>query len=213
MNINTKTVATDNIEEGEELFVLPLTDVLSVETSELGKLLPRELRELDEWLSLVLVLIYEYGQGEKSSWYPYLDILPTNFDTLAFWTPQELAELLGSAVLSKIGTKEANELFRNQILPIVQAHSEKFGTYAPAFAGSDAEDVLLGLAHRMATLIMAYAFDLESEQFDTESEDGSQAFVLPKGMVPLADMLNADGDRNNVSHKDVLLQTAWRMFS
>ena len=197
-------VAIDDIGEGEELFSLQLADVLSVETSELRRLIPKELQNIDEWLSLVLVLIYEYGQGEKSSWRPYLDILPTQFDTLAFWTPYELAELQGSAVLSKIGRHEADRTFSTQLLPIVKAHSDVFGEYASAFRGPDAESVLLGLAHQMATRIMAYAFDLEVEQLDVESEDmASLEYVLPKGMIPLADMLNADGDKNNVSERSI----------
>jgi len=51
---NACTVALDDIEKGEELFALQLADVLSVETSRLSKLLPQELENLDEWLSLVL---------------------------------------------------------------------------------------------------------------------------------------------------------------
>ena len=197
-------VAIDDIGEGEELFSLPLADVLSIETSELRRLIPQEVQKLDEWLSLVLVLIYEYGQGERSSWRPYLDILPTQFDTLAFWTPQELAELQGSAVMKKIGRDEADRTFSTQLLPIVKAHSDAFGEYASAFKGPDSQSVLLSLAHQMATLIMAYAFDLEVEQPDLESEDmGSPEYVLPKGMIPLADMLNADGDKNNVSERDI----------
>ena len=197
-------VAIDDIGEGEELFSLQLADVLSVETSELRRLIPKELQNIDEWLSLVLVLIYEYGQGERSSWRPYLDILPTQFDTLAFWTPHELAELQGSAVLNKIGRHEADRTFSTQLLPIVKAHSDVFGEYASVFRGPDAESVLLGLAHQMATLIMAYAFDLEVEQPDVESEDmRSPDYVLPKGMIPLADMLNADGDKNNVSERNI----------
>jgi SET domain-containing protein 6 len=54
----------------------------------------------------------------------------------------------------------------------------------------------------MGSLIMAYAFDVEpatprkdvdEEGFAEEEEDEA----LPKGMIPLADMLNADADRNN----------------
>lgn len=193
-------MALEDIELHEELFALQLADVLSVETSTLQKLLSQELQNLDEWLSLVLVLIYEYGQGEQSAWHPYLDILPAHFNTLAFWTPQELEELQGSAVVKKIGTEEADEAFISRLLPIVKGQPDIFGNYAPAFRGPDAESVLLKLAHTMATLIMAYGFDLEAESPDTDSEvKVSQDYRVPKGMIPLADMLNADGDFINVS--------------
>lgn len=170
-----------------------------METSELWSILRQELQELDEWLSLVLVLIYEYGRGETSPWYPYLNILPSEFDTLAFWTPQELQGLQGSAVLRKIGRAEADETFNTRLFPIIRAHPGIFAADS-GLATPVNEGTLLGLAHRMATLIMAYAFDLEPEQSNTESEDEeSQDGNLAKGMIPLADMLNADGDRNNVS--------------
>ena len=56
----------------------------------------------------------------------------------------------------------------------------------------------------MGSTIMAYAFDLEKSSqskneedgWEEDSEDGEGA-ALPKGMVPMADMLNADADRNN----------------
>ena len=54
-------------------------------------------------------------------------------------------------------------------------------------------------AHIMATLIMAYAFDLEEQQEDESDNASSYIQSLSKGMVPLADMFNADADRNNVS--------------
>jgi SET domain-containing protein 6 len=52
---------------------------------------------------------------------------------------------------------------------------------------------------------MAYAFDIEkSEDDDDEPEDENDGYMtddeeeqLSKGMVPLADLLNADADRNN----------------
>lgn len=144
--------------------------------------------------------MYEYGQGEQSAWHPYLDILPARFNTLAVWTPQELEELQGSAVVKRIYLEEADEAFKSRLLPIVKVHPDIFGKYAPAFRGPDAESVLLKLAHTMSTLMMAYGFDLEAKHPDTDSEDReSQDHRVPKGMIPLADMLNADGDYNNVS--------------
>jgi SET domain-containing protein 6 len=57
----------------------------------------------------------------------------------------------------------------------------------------------------MGSTIMAYAFDLEKVTGE-EDEGDDEGFVsddegvtMPKGMVPLADMLNADADRNNVA--------------
>lgn len=59
----------------------------------------------------------------------------------------------------------------------------------------------------MGSLILAYSFDIEKDE-DNSSKSGEDGFVtddddedenlLTKGMVPMADMLNADADRNNV---------------
>ena len=196
-------VAIADIEDDEELFTVPLTDILSVESSAFESFCPDVVQRLDTWNALVLAMIYEDGLGEKSHWWPYLDILPTSFDTLIHWTPSELSELEGSAVLGKIGKEEAEGSFVKTLLPIVQKHADVFGRHEAAFQGSDAKDVLIKLSHRMATLIMACGFDLENEPSSEEYEeaDGSSqsAYELNKGMIPLADLLNADADRNNVS--------------
>lgn len=75
------------------------------------------------------------------------------FDTLIYWSPSELAELQGSAVLDKIGKDGANAAFIDLLLPIVQKHPEIFGRHAQAFSGSNAESTLLELAHRMARYV------------------------------------------------------------
>ena len=110
----------------------------------------------------------------------------------------------GSAVLHKIGMDGANQTFIGSLLPIVQKDPKGFGEYAPLFEGPDAKVHLLRIAHRMASLVMAYAFDLEKESIEADADE--EGFLsddeesMPKGMVPLADILNADAeDKNNVS--------------
>ena len=71
-------------------------------------------------------------------------------------------------------------------------------------AEDSADSTFVQLAHMAGSLIMAYAFDLGKSD-DTDEEADEDGFVEDdeedpeKGMVPLADMLNADADRNNVS--------------
>lgn len=55
--------ALDDIHENEVLFAIPQAAVLSVKNSHLRNHLPNELDSLDPWMSLVLVMIYESGQG------------------------------------------------------------------------------------------------------------------------------------------------------
>jgi SET domain-containing protein 6 len=199
-------VATQHIAEHEVLFRIPRTAILSVENSILSTEIPASTFEmLDPWLSLILVMLYEYTNGNASNWAPYFSVLPTEFNTLMFWSEDELAELQASAVVNKIGKEGANEAFMEQLLPVIKE-------FAPIFFAGDeraaqrAEEMRdernVTLMHNMGSLIMAYAFDVEpatprkdvdEEGFAEEEEDEA----LPKGMIPLADMLNADADRNN----------------
>ena len=175
-------------------------DILSVENSDLssdetGRQLIAELE--DPWLSLILVLLYEYLKGPQSRWKAYFDILPSTFNTLMFWTDDELDLLQASAVREKIGKAGADELLTGKIVGSVRRNGANF-------PGSSnlSDDEILALAHRMGSTIMAYAFDIEKEPSrQEEDEEGyisdEEDELLPKGMVPMADMLNADADRNN----------------
>ncbi|OCL05028.1 SET domain-containing protein [Glonium stellatum] len=195
-------VAISDIAEDELLFSIPRTSVLSVENSDLSTTLRETLQELDPWASLILVMLYEYMRGANSPWKPYFDVLPTEFNTLMFWAEDELAELQASAVRGKIGREGADNLFKEMMMPIIR---ENQGAFFPReiqanYALSDAD--LLALAHRMGSTIMAYAFDIEPVELNKEVDEEGYASeeedeALPKGMVPLADMLNADADRNN----------------
>ncbi|KAF2128339.1 SET domain-containing protein [Dothidotthia symphoricarpi CBS 119687] len=199
-------IATQDIAEHEVLFRIPRSAILSVENSVLSNEIPAATFEmLGPWLSLILVMLYEYLNGDVSNWAPYFSVLPSEFNTLMFWSDDELAELQASAVVHKIGKESANEMFLEQLLPVIKEFAETF------FAGDErakqrAEEMRdernVKLMHQMGSLIMAYAFDVEpavtkkdvdEEGFAEEDEDEA----LPKGMVPLADMLNADADRNN----------------
>lgn len=150
-------------------------------------------------------MLYEYLNGKASNWATYFSILPSEFDTLMYWTEDELAELQASAVVNKIGKDSANEMFLEQLIPVIKEFASVFFSdddRALQRAEEMRDERNLTLMHRMGSLIMAYAFDVEpsvlKKDVDEEgyvSEDEDEA--LPKGMVPLADMLNADADRNN----------------
>lgn len=201
---NSFSVARSDIQEGEDLFHLPHHVVLMVKTSRLNQILADELKDLGPWLSLVVVMIYEYSLGEQSKWKQYFQVLPSTFDTLMFWSDEELLELQASAVVDKIGKRDAEEDIFEKVLPLVRAHPELFPPVNGVMSYDDdtGAQALLEFAHRMGSLIMAYAFDIEKpEEEESDGEDGyltDDEEQLPKGMVPLADLLNADADRNNV---------------
>ena len=172
---------------------------MTLQNSDLRKQIPQELEPLDPWLRMVLVLIYESGLGDSSRWQPYTRLLPEEFNTLVYWSDRELEELRGSAILGKIGIEDANRSFESSLLPIVTKHHSIFGLHSIDFQSPKARDVLLALAHRMATIIMAYAFDLDTENLAPVDEEGfvpDEDDSPPKGMVPLADMLNANANNS-----------------
>lgn len=209
-------VAREDIPANTILFTTPRSAVITTTTSTLCEKLPHvltkdgavfpvslddesKLSDPDPWIGLVLVLIYEYLQGPKSLWGPYFDVLPQNFDTPMFWSEPELDQLQASSVRSKIGKDQANATFITKVLPCVNANAGVF--YADTNVRlSDGE--LLELSHRMASLIMAYAFDLDKDD-DEEQQDGNseEEWVEDKeasmlGMVPMADILNSDAEFN-----------------
>jgi SET domain-containing protein 6 len=204
----TLLVAQADLPEGEELFTIPREHVLSTQNSKLKDLLSEDLQEFGPWLSLMLVMIYEYLLGDQSAWASYFKVLPRKFDSLMFWSPLEIEELQGSAIVDKIGKQGAEESILEMIAPVVRGNPSLFPPVdgLASYDGDAGTQALLNLAHMMGSLIMAYAFDIEKpEDEDNESDDESGYMTdddeeqLSKGMVPLADLLNADADRNNVS--------------
>lgn len=121
-----------------------------------------------------------------------------------FWSDTELAELQASAVTQKVGKQNAEETWKDTIIPIMKKHPAFF----PTLNTQDQEKELIQLAHMAGSLIMAYAFDIDrndgkedqDDEFDAESLEEDDEDEPLKGMVPFADMLNADADRNNVKN-------------
>ncbi|KAF7539180.1 hypothetical protein G7054_g2362 [Neopestalotiopsis clavispora] len=219
-------IATADIPEDTVLFTIPRDAIINTLTSDLPKRVPQIFEDStagledtdneadedgddtgppDSWVSLILVMIYEYLQGEKSKWKPYFDVLPEEFETLMFWSDKELEELQASAIASKIGKDEAENMFRVKVLPAIQEHANVF---YPQGAQRLNGDQLIALAHRMGSTIMAYAFDLENDDDEQEPEDEDEWMEdkegqLMMGMVPMADILNADAEFNaHVNHEE-----------
>jgi len=118
-----------------------------------------------------------------------IDILPKEFDSPMFWTEEELRELKGTEVVSRIGKLKSEEQYNQIILPVVSANPQLF----------DITKCDLEAFHRMGSLVLAYSFgrtDSSSEGDDDEDEVESAKVDL--AMVPLADMLNANPQLNNV---------------
>lgn len=146
-------MAQTDLPEGEELFAIPRGFILSVQNSKLNEVLGQELSEVGPWMSLMLVMIYEYLVGEQSIWAPYFRVLPQQFDTLMFWSPAELQELQGSAIVEKIGKQGADESILEMIVPIVRANPSLFPPIhgLPSYDGDAGAEAVLRLSHIMGS--------------------------------------------------------------
>ncbi|KAF1354527.1 SET domain-containing protein RMS1 [Lizonia empirigonia] len=217
-------VAIKDIPEDCTLFTIPRSAIINVETSELPKRLPKvfeaafeeedeDTEPLDPWESLILIMLYEHLQGDASRWKPYLNVLPTTFDTPMFWTEAEIEELKGTVLTrEKIGKQASDDKLRSRIVPVVLQNPSIF---FPSGGEQLGEDELLNLAHRMGSMIMAYAFDLDNKEDDAEEEEDGWVVDTDAqtmlGMVPMADILNANADFNvHVNHGESLEVTSLR---
>ncbi|KAI4606901.1 hypothetical protein J4E83_009812 [Alternaria metachromatica] len=218
-------IAKKDIPQDTTLFTIPRDLIISVETSELPGKLPEvfdafvggegddEKEPLDSWTSLILVMMYEHLQGDASRWKPYLDVLPRMFDTPIFWSEAELKELEGTCLsVDKVGKQQSDDMLRSRVVPVVEQNPKVF---YPEGASKLSSQDLLDLAHRMGSTIMSYAFDLDNK--DEESDNEEDGWVedrdgtTPLGMVPMADILNANADFNaHINHGDSLEVTSLR---
>lgn len=199
-------VAKVDVAEDEELFAIPRSLVLMVSTSSIPPSVLAPLNETGAWPPLIVTIIYEYLRKELSPWHAYFQVLPNKFDSLMFWNADELKTLQASAVVDKIGKEGAEESWKETIIPVMLEHSDFFPVLGNTVTERTAE--LIKLAHMAGSLIMAYAFDIDRDEEKSGGEEsGSEEFEEDdedeplKGMVPFADMLNADADRNNVRPK------------
>lgn len=202
-----ETVALQDIPADTVLFTVPRSGIINIETSELKEKLPDvfvnqdtamevdDTPQQDPWSTLILILMFEYFKGDQSKWKPYLDVLPSSFETPMFWSDAELDELQASATRTKVGKANAEEMFHAKILPVIRGNQDIFPS-SQAYSDDD----LVQLAHRMGSTIMSYAFDFQNE--DEEEEEDTEEWVEDReakstmGMVPMADILNADAEYN-----------------
>ncbi|GAA5821802.1 hypothetical protein JCM11251_001032 [Rhodosporidiobolus azoricus] len=189
-------MALEDIEPDTLLFSIPRPILLTTSTSALPSLLPaEEWSELSGWTPLILSMMYELLR--TSTWGPYFALLPKagTFDSLMFWSDDELAELKGSMVLNKVGREEADDEFENTVKPFVQKHAGVFG---------NAEDYSLELFHLCGSWVLSRSFHVdhkEQEEKDDEDSDEEEEEeredVADVAMVPWADLLNAKSGCDN----------------
>lgn len=168
-------MALEDVQENELLFAIPRRAVLCTSTSSLSKTLPHLFSDIDDWIALILIMIHEYFLGSASVWKPYFDVLPMSFDTPMFWSKDEVAQLQASALVAKIGKIDADAQFRSDLLPLIRMN-EKYILASGSRHLTD--DELLKVAHRMASTIMAYAFDIECRGDEACRNDSDSSDVM-----------------------------------
>ena len=143
-----------------------------------------------------------YERWRTDTWTPYFELLPEekSFNSLMFWNEEELNELTGSTVLSKIGKEDADQAFEETVKPFVKKHEKVFG---------NSEDYTLDLFHYMGSLVLSRSFHVDHKAKDEEEEDDSddeeeeeREDVADVAAVPFADLLNAKSGCDNVSLED-----------
>ncbi|GAA5999605.1 hypothetical protein JCM5350_008121 [Sporobolomyces pararoseus] len=189
-------VALQDIEADTLLFSIPRSILLTTSTSALPSLLPSdEWQELSGWTPLILSMMYECLRTD--TWTPYFELLPEekSFNSLMFWNEEELKELTGSTVLSKIGKEDADQAFEETVKPFVKKHEKVFG---------NSEDYTLDLFHYMGSLVLSRSFHVDHKAKDEEEEDDSddeeeeeREDVADVAAVPFADLLNAKSGCDN----------------
>lgn len=204
-------ICVADLQEDEILFSIPRNAVFNFNNA--LSILPigpmqEAIAAMPPWLALTTLMLIE-SLGSDSNWAPYLAILPQQLDSLIFWSAGDIAQLQASTVSQKIGRDKAEKMFTQHVAPLGLSNYD------------------IDLLHRVASIIMAYAFDIPEERPSdvangnetTASEEGGDDLVSDNGedektilsMIPLADMLNADADKNNArlccDHEDLEMRS------
>ncbi|SCU93070.1 LADA_0G01178g1_1 [Lachancea dasiensis] len=159
-------MALENIAKGEKLFEIPRESVLNVSTTSLCVEKPalREvfMHQVGHWEGLIIAIFYELKVvGENSPWWPYFRVWPeaVRMNSLMYWSDSEVAHLRPSGVCDRIGQEGAREMYQR-----VLDHVRELEL-------SDLETITWEEFVLVASVIMAYSFDMERADYEEEDED------------------------------------------
>lgn len=173
----------EDLPEGEMIFSVPRSALLSQHTTRIRDLLEKEKDILDSssgWVPLLMSLMYE-ATDECSPWAPYFSLWPQLMppDLPMFWSKDERLQLLKGTGVTEAVEKDLENMeqeYSSIVLPFIKKHPEMFCPQKHS----------LDLYKRMVAFIMAYSFQ---EPLDDDEDDCGKE-VLPPMMVPVADLLN-----------------------
>ncbi|XP_069757061.1 N-lysine methyltransferase setd6 [Narcine bancroftii] len=185
-------VAKGDIEEGELLFSIPRSAILSQHTTTIHELLKKEEAALESrsgWVPLLLSMLFEITSGE-SRWRPYFSLWP-GFSTLnhpMFWSEEERNRLLlgtGVALAVEKDLINIEDEYNSIVLPFMKSHP---GTFDP-------QKHTLDLYKKLVAFVMAYSFQ-EPVEGEDEDDDDEDKTPNPPLIVPMADILNHVANHN-----------------
>ncbi|KAH8806828.1 SET domain-containing protein [Flagelloscypha sp. PMI_526] len=163
-------VALTDIDENTVLFTIPREMTLSLRTSSLPVRFGNE-----EWIGaglnrgwagLILCMLWE---TTNDRWAPYLDSLPTNFETPMFWEESEIAELKGTAVPDKIGRADAERDYHEKVVPAMRSRPDLFP------ADKIDNQYALHAYHIMGSRILSRSFHVERWEGEDQDEENENA--------------------------------------
>ncbi|ORX40881.1 hypothetical protein BD324DRAFT_612434 [Kockovaella imperatae] len=209
-------VALQDLPEQTRLFSIPDKMILSGYAGGLEEVLTaEELESLGHgWARLILVMMREESKGESSSWAWYFRNLPKQFETPMFWSANDLEELKGTDIESRIGRDEAEQDYHDKIMPILRAHPDVFPPSSPHFTveayhlqGSRILSRSFTISHLRAVRAAggvlgsgpgdSGARGADDEDSESEPEEWEEEDWDVPAMMPMADMLNAAYQRDN----------------
>lgn len=152
--------------------------------------------KMDEgWVGLILSMMWEAAIGISSKWSAYLGSLPTHFDTPMFWNDEDLAELEGTQVVEKLGRTEAEQLYREKLIPAIQTRPDLFPSeQIPIYYSLD-------VYHIMGSRILSRSFNVE--KWDSgEGEEENPAANTSRGSEMDVDAPQESEGDESASHQD-----------
>ncbi|XP_045171333.2 N-lysine methyltransferase setd6-like [Mercenaria mercenaria] len=180
-------VATEEIQEGEVLFQIPRSCLITPDTCAIADCLKKDAESIQGssgWAPLLIALLYEYN-NPQSHWRPYLDLVPDfkELDLPMFWPSDERKDLLQGTGVDEAVTKDLANIekeFKEVVLPFVKKHKDKFSQVC--------ENV--EFYKKMVAFVMAYSFTEHAQQEEEDDDDEEDSGNPPPMMVPMADILN-----------------------
>lgn len=171
---------TANVSVGELLLSMPLEKCVSTASARADPGIGAAIAGLEATTESILSLhlLHEaFGRGAKSSYFPWIRLLPRSVDSTIGWSEEELAELEGSNLFTF--TKVMKESWSSEYATLdLPSLGEKF---PDVFGGDHAENYSFDKFIWAMFVVWSRAIDLET---------GSKEAPTTRVLVPFLDMAN-----------------------